>query len=256
MTRYTNLFTLEILHYYYHGNVCRDVIMQPTLETQLLLRRYGCLIKGLLNNLHVYYPEGLDLNKIKEENKDVKLEFICETSVPNFINITEMPIDGLGYFYFSNVSSNNEGLSLIPEFKSAENPSNKIAEVSIDLLKLLEDKKIGEVIYKIGFQARQIPWKYYIIDNSNQSFKSLKLKGEKSELFSGPSEVEIQIGKAQCFDSGENKFPLKEISEMQLGLVAEMEDGKEIDLINLPNPTDHALQMGKSALYAAIYIYI
>lgn len=244
---YNKLFSVELLHDYFRNNIAKDISVQPTKETKDWMMQNNCLLKGQGNVWSVFIPKDLE-----DGARPNTLEFECQSADYNFINFTDFPIDEIGCLYFSNESDpTDEGLK--SEFKSAEDHVPAAALIQIDLSKINE----AGSEFRIQFNSRKLCWKYFIINTTGKNFTEIKLIGDNSELFEGPTDVELPTGqKSQLFDSKSNLFPFQEMGGMDLKLSI-AENAAPATLILLPNASAQSIERNKEGkIKAAIYVYI
>ncbi|MEO1261777.1 MAG: hypothetical protein AAFZ15_23435 [Bacteroidota bacterium] len=264
MVKYSQICSFQFLHNYYENNFCRGINVQPTLATVSWMDQYGGIFKSRGNSWYLLLSKTNDLNKIKEDNEDVQLNFYCYSQNPDFVKITDYPVDELGCFNFSSAGiklTGQEKKYLNPVFKSSNTAIKEIAQIEIEVSGLFSGGEIINPVFEMQFPDRIVPWKYYIFNNSGINYSTLKLEGAKSGLFTGPTDEYVEgVGKAQLFDSGEEKFPIKEIGDVKLSLYGEQDDQGQIILIDhMPNPGPASLQLASNSsqqLNATMYIYI
>ncbi len=96
--QYQTLFTINTQHHYYKkakGNVFQ---YKPTPATEALLKKMNLVCRSEQGNLSVLYDvKSLErIEKYLTENPATCLQFYLTVSEPYFINITEIPTEGIG----------------------------------------------------------------------------------------------------------------------------------------------------------------
>lgn len=256
---------LRIFHDYFEDGIIRDISIQPTEETRKLLSINGIVFKKEEN--------GFDLiNTSKQETRDFYtqaltaehveyLEFEIISNNTNFQIYTELPIDKLGYFVFSNLSyektENDEILMLNKSFVE-DTASQKMGLIKFDISELINMLDENILKFEIHLEARKTQWNYYIISPDNM--EGLKIQNNADIKFDDPVNETLSNGSsAMKYSSGDKLIVLEENPSFEILLVDSSKD-PEVKLITLPHAGPNGLEIkkevDKSIPVSNIYVYM
>ncbi len=101
------LFTVQILHEYYHDEVCPDFTFMPSVQTAQVLNGYKMVWKQLANTLYVGIQTG-GASPLVVPDTTTQFTFFISCGNPLFSNYTNIPSTAgqQKLFYFSNLNNN------------------------------------------------------------------------------------------------------------------------------------------------------
>jgi hypothetical protein len=108
ITRYETLFSVELLHEYYSGAKCRDLLLVPSERTAALLRKYRLRCRMMDDQLVVLTEVDENGRPVPGLASDVSLVFLLELGRPELSVITNLDPQRLRSerVYFSNLADN------------------------------------------------------------------------------------------------------------------------------------------------------
>jgi len=256
---------LRILHDYFKDGIARNISIKPTEETRKLLSANGIVFKKEINGFDLvntsiqetrdFYSQALDV-----ENVD-HFEFELTSVDPNFQVYTELPMDKLGHFVFSNLSSetteNSEILKLDKSFIE-DNPTQNLGLLKFDIKELIAQLDDNNLKFEIHLEARKTQWNYFIIAPDN--VQDLKIQSSSDFNFEGPSKETLPNGNSSMkFTSGDKLIALQENPSLEL-LLVDSSKNPEVTIMRLPHAGPDRIEVesvGESSIVASnMYVYL
>ena len=264
-TQYQQILSLGIHHEYFRDDTTHSLAIAPDEHTQKWLQRQGMVFSQQGNTGYVLAPGNIDLEETLREIPDFSLVWHINSSDPHFIYYTDIPLDQLGQLVFSNLDTSvgtDQGIDLEETFVSSTDTRGTLVVVRINLAKAFRENPVH---YQVKLKTRATRWKYYIINQTGQTFSNLQLQGADQGLFEGPITTQLINGdSAQLFDSGVHLIPLKSGTSLNLSLAGTLENNglsaSTILIDHLPNARPDSLHLseetGQKKYHSAIYIYL
>jgi hypothetical protein len=238
--QYHTLLSIKTKHHYYKDDSGGGFQLKPTSQTQTILQKMGMMGKLSDGQFHILYDVGKieRVEKYFTENTYLSLQFLLYSHEPYFINITEIPSEGVGkVLYFTNKGeekylSQQDGVSANDfytyrgESSSYQNNQKKSIELSLKnnkgeeiwkktlaeneksilsmqnfpfgLYSLSENSKEIEKFVYLVKEFAQMPLALVEIDFQNKLSKTLLSKIRNQEIFS-PWRFEIQFESRQTY---------------------------------------------------------
>ncbi|MEP5341087.1 MAG: hypothetical protein ABJL44_10845 [Algibacter sp.] len=269
---FSEIFSLEVLHSYYQGDICKGLSYNPILTSEDLMKRFS--FKQRLTDTGFSFYTNSDsiaqlLNYITHTTGETSFEFEVTTEDPHFYQFTDLPINQIGIIKYnsgsiSSVSETNE-IVLKSEFVPVLE-TNILFNITINFEDLIAlNNKQDMTYYQIQFEARSTQWKYYILNNSAQFFGQLSINGTSEINFEGPEDVMLQNGEnALLFSSGDALLALSEIPKYSFNLISttKKSDANRSKIIfkGLPNPNPNTLEIvtdkATPLVASLMYVYI
>ena len=267
------VFSLEVLHSFYQGNICKGLTYRPFLASKDLMKRFSFKQTATATGFAFYtstmQPIAELLNYITNTTGETSFDFEVTTEDPHFYQFTDLPINQIGIIKYNSSSilsiSETNKIILKPEFVPVLE-TNILFNITInfeDLIALNIEQDIA--YYQIQFKARSTQWKYYILNDSAQFFGQLSIKGTSEINFEGPEEASIQNGqKALLFSSGNELLALSEIPKYNFNLIGITKknevDRSQIVFKGLPNPNPNVIEIvtdkADPLVVSLMYVYI
>ncbi|WP_460219970.1 hypothetical protein [Psychroserpens sp. MEBiC05023] len=268
---YSVLFDFQVTHTYFESGFSKNLVYSTSNETQQIIDRFGFKLVINEKGFQFYVPQEKSivelLNYIIQTTGISYFEFNITTIDQTFYQYTNFPTDEVRSLVFDSSEGNSEDdfIVLKQQFLQ-DNSDNHLFKLRIyfaDLLKLATDD--FPVHYKIGFFSRATIWQYNIINNSQQRFEQLSIKGDANIEFDSGKDVILQNGQAAtCFMSIGQGVLLSEIPKYSFDLVNTIErlGVKEEKTVfkNLPMPNPNQLQVivenTQKLIISPMYVYI
>jgi hypothetical protein len=269
----TLLFSVTVEHTYYTDGICVDLQYRPSQETQVVMNRYALLLQKTPIGFSLYASTDQSikeyLNYIKRTENTTSFSFDVVSMNQDFTVFTDYPITSLGIFSFNSTNSIVvDGVTILKEVFEPRTASNISFSVTIDYDAIIRFRESGNnPFYIIKFIARKTQWRYYIINNSNQHFEKLEIKGNSDVQFDAPIEVTLPNNKtALLFSSGDTKLPLQENATRTFNLLGTKTNlgntRTQIILNGLPIAKSNSIETyteeegGTTQVASPLYIYI
>ncbi len=166
MSAWEPLLDLRIEHGFYAGGVCRGLSIVPTSDTQRQLDRMGCVLRSLDAGMAVL----ADAERITRffDGEPMVLGFIGRSRDPLFAAVTEgLSTSGDAAMLFDQAAADGELLQGRLEplasagWQALLAARDRLAAPAFGLRLALADAKPRQ--YRIRFEARALPWKYYLV---------------------------------------------------------------------------------------------
>jgi hypothetical protein len=272
-TSFSKIFSLEVLHSYYQGDICKGLSYNPILASEDLMKRFSFKQTSTETGFAFYTNSKQTiaqlLNYITNTTGETSFEFEVTTEDPHFYQFTDLPINQIVVIKYnsssiSSVSETNEIL-LKSEFITVLE-TNTLFNITInfeDLIALNNNQEMA--YYQVQFEARSTQWKYYILNNSTQFFGQLSINGSSGINFEGPEEVILQNGEnALLFSSGDALLALSEIPKYSFNIISTTKKNEanrsKIIFKGLPNPNPNTLEIvtdkATPLVASLMYVYI
>lgn len=107
-TKYSLLFTVELLHKYFKDRLCTDFNIIPSEQTKEVLNGYKLVAKQYMNRLYAALLLDKNGNPQPKPEEGMQLTFFLELNNRLFFNYTNLPFTSLSgkVYYFSNRNTN------------------------------------------------------------------------------------------------------------------------------------------------------
>ena len=200
MKQFAVFFTITLKHTFYAGNIGKDLELEPSPQTALLMRRYDLKWRKEGNEYTVYFgKESTRPAALSLLDGSIMFQFILRSNTPWFYNITEIPFpqnttQRLQFYNFREVVAPDEQ-GIISLAQAAVVSSDDYIDKDIGLKP--EDLGVVDIYigrnckymlapppqvvstppeitqYQLMFQARETNWRYYIMsrDKPELDFK-------------------------------------------------------------------------------------
>lgn len=269
-SNYNILFNLEIRHSYYKDNICRGLLYAPSNETYKIMSLYGFKIinnqfgfsflfrnKSTLKNYLDYLKKATDINTF---------EFNITANNKALYQFTsQIPLTKIGVIQYSSdrVSKNNNEFVLQEKFIE-QKTTKYVAQIQIHFSDIIQHTSNNKSIkFSINLNSRATQWQYNVVNISKQNYNSLAIRSNSIIAFLKTKTITLPNGQiAECFSSGENKIPLKEIPEYKFNLIGKVQKlgktRKKIIFDSLPYPAPGSLLIHNNSkdVTSLAYVYI
>lgn len=270
------LFNIQIRHTYFSDGVFHTCEVIADSNTEKIISSYE-LMSSMEGGIFGLYTScagdavGL-LEYLNEQLRGEPLRFLLTADESSFVFITDLPLDWVGQIEFSSrsgvrkVEDGEAAIELVSQLSPRRvNQQYVIGVISIYLDDLLA---LGSqnIHYLIDFQARSLPWRYYLVNRSQMKLHSPKVCNQE-QTFEGPEAVVLPNGEdGLCFSSGERKFPLQQIPGPLFDLVDRLPPTMDVEgdsvehclIQGLPTPSDGGLRQTEKSqqVFSAMYVYL
>lgn len=274
---FNKIFGIAMYHSFYQDNICKNIIIEPTAETKLVMSRYGFLSKNNVNGISIFHATDIDavnyFDHISNTEKDDYFRFYIKSNNPIFSLITVLPENWKGHIdYSSDHTDNIENIKniILKETFSSKNQDNVLGTIKInfeDLKKCINNSDPLE--YEINFTTIETQWHYYIINRTGIELTNPVIVEEGEIKFDGPENVNLPNGEAALlFSSKDRSIPMAETPKHKFDLMQMISNGEDnrssssykLVIKNLPSPVPakNTSIPGKtdSQQVSPIYIYI
>ncbi len=269
----TTLFRLRLLHDYYQHHIWQDCGLLPDPASQQLIQRFRlhtvmnngefCLYSWQIGSRQAF------LHYLVQQLDNQPFAFWLQAEPAYFFHITNVPWNWTGQITFS--SNDLTGSTSLAELQPHFSPktlyvANILGVVHIYPQDLLRS---GEEIarYSIKFQARQLHWRYYVVNRSHILLQNPVIKNHTGIEFEPPEACILPDGQdALLFSSGQQQFALEQRPSVKLNLVNCFNSqftAKPIEnclIKGLPTPRNDQLKNkdvnGKHYVYSEMYVYL
>ncbi len=269
--QYTIILELSAYHSYFNDGKMGILNFKPTVKTQQLIVRHGLLVRKNKNRfslIHSKKEKTIDVLGYIIKSSDIDyLEFNVFTDDAYFYNYTDIPLDWIGQFDYSNNSKENKQDSdstILNPNPSVNTSTSKLGTIKFYLEDLISQAANDAAKFEIRFEARKTQWNYYIIAQNPTT--GLSIEGKSNLQFEGPNEVELINGiKAMKFSTGSTLISLQEKSKLKFDLIKrfDLKEGEiapDLILSGLPVADPNKLEMvkigGSQVASSDMFIYI
>lgn len=288
MSRYSQLFSIEVRHSFFSSGLCSHLEFVPTPKTAGQIINAGLLCKESKGGVRVFYDlERLDSLRLHAADQDEPLNLVFKAYArdPLFMNYTQgdsSQDDGVRYFDSSNAVRETEGGMRLHadeyagsgDYRPLDSPGLQGVLTSTDQLvrptfvvnigvpqeaanALGGDANEVSLNYFVSFQERQTFWKYFLMGEFARDGLYVADLDNSTEFESSGTQVLADERTAFTFVS-KTSLPMRERSEYRFQL-RERGSGNEKVLIRRL-PVASAAQIGvertdsRSALVSEMYI--
>ena len=174
--KFLPFLALRLTHPYYTDGRCPDFTIEPTAETQQLLRNYRCLLKPLTDGIQVIIPTTDAGAPLIALAKGIVFTFLLRLDNPAFPLFTELPsVPAPLYTNVGLPAGKPVQLALVsnpnPNQLKADGAVFAQVEIHYDAA-AWPNLTDGPSVFQVAFQAKQTRWKYYLVTNlANAQFQ-------------------------------------------------------------------------------------
>jgi hypothetical protein len=171
------VFSLQLSHSYYRDGRCLDFAIEPTAETQRLLKNHRCVLKTAPNGLRVLIGGSEQHVPLIALQKGEVFSFHLRLQNPAFALFTDLSeITRKPAPVFTNTeagAARSSQLSLV----SRKSPlaAGVFADVEIGVTDSLLDTAAGPVEFSLVFTAKQTRWAYYCVTDLSGASAQLQI---------------------------------------------------------------------------------
>jgi len=167
MSAWQPLLSVRVEHGFYAGGVCRGLSVTPSADTQRMLDRAGCVLRSDNGGIAVL----ADAERIGRffDGEPLVLGFVGRSRDPVFAAVTEgLGTVGDAAMLFDQPAADGGLLQGRPEplasagWQGLLSVRERLAAPAFGLRITLPDA--GHRQCRIRFEARALPWKYYLVD--------------------------------------------------------------------------------------------
>lgn len=241
------LFSLDLLHSYFVNEIPNCFSVEPTLETQHLIRNYSLIFKQKNNGFLMISEISDSTQKPKHENLNTSneiLRFFVKLNDAYFFNYTAIEAVDIrkNIFYFSNNTASRHFLH-IADFVSNDDvvlvesiaPDAFVKPFAIIDIYL---NKINTQQYTIRFKEKSTYWRYLLLGDTLKELNSPAILSN-GVVFKGPSQITLPNQMMGIAFESEAPIALKQRPENQYQLHENFDmstmKGKVV-IKNLPHP--------------------
>jgi hypothetical protein len=266
------LFQVAFRHGYFADGCLPHCRLAPDRATGALLARYGCMADRDVSAFRWYVPprrdRGAFLHYLHAQLAGRPLRFLLLGDVAHFLFITEVPAGWNAPMALSSAAVRRAGgrLLLQPQPAAADGAAlGALATLVLYPADLLRD----DGCYCADFDARQLRWRYVVINRGQTRLHDPAICDEQGIYFNGPQAADDGCGgKMLIFDSGGRGFYLKQIPEVKFNLIDRLPnvlspDGNVVECCLIKGlPTPVASQMVRpddgadASMVCAMHIYL
>jgi hypothetical protein len=171
------IFSLQLLHPYYRDGRCLDFAIEPTPETQRLLKNHRCVLKTAPNGLRVLSGGNAQHAPLIPLRKGTIFSFHLRLQNPDFALFTDLSeITSKPAPVYTNTEASATGssrLSLVS--RKPKLAGGVFTDVEIRVTDSLLDFAAGPDEFSIMFTAKQARWVYYCITDLSSTDAQLRI---------------------------------------------------------------------------------
>jgi hypothetical protein len=171
------VFSLQLLHPYYRDGRCSDFVIEPTLETQRLLKNHRCVLKTAPNGVCILISGNAQHVPLISLQKGMVFSFHLRLQTSDFALFTDLSeITAKPAPLYTNAetsATSNSQLSLVSRMSKLE--GGVFADVEINVTDSLQDLTAEPVEFSIMFTAKQARWAYYCVTDLNGAGDQLRI---------------------------------------------------------------------------------
>ncbi|WCT10013.1 hypothetical protein [Mucilaginibacter jinjuensis] len=221
-------FNVAVTHTYFDKGVCNCLQFVPDAGTQMLLKRFGFIIRNKINGFELYSNSTSELsallNHISKVTGQNSFGFKIQTNNPSFNYFTDLPVSWRGQLVYDSqsiIAVSDSNVVLLKETQSEDTDTTCIGSLNVQFDDLLKySNATGFAQFQINYTARSTQWQYYVINKSALALGNPAIVGKADISFSPPTNVTIDSGQqAMMFSSGNNLIPLSEVPQYKFDLV-------------------------------------
>jgi hypothetical protein len=221
-------FSVEATHTYFDKGICNCLQFMPDAGTQMLMKRFGFIIRNKINGLELYSNSVSELsvllNHINKVSGQNSFGFKIETNNSNFNYFTDLPVKWSGQLMYDSqsiVTITDSNIVQLKQTLSEDTDTTCIGSLNVqfdDLLKYSSANGVAK--FQISYKSRSTQWQYFIINKSALTLGNPAIVGKSDISFSSPGNVTIGNGQqAMLFSSGNRLIPLSEVPQYKFDLV-------------------------------------
>ncbi len=171
------VFSLQLLHSYYRDGRCLDFAIEPTLETQRLLKNHRCVLKTTPNGVQVLIGGDAQHVPLIALQKGMVFSFhlrLQNSEFPLFTDLSAITPNPAPLYTNAKVGvADNSPFTLAS--RKSKLAVGVFADIEIEMTDSLLDfaAKPGE--FSIMFTAKQARWAYYCITDLNDAGTQLRI---------------------------------------------------------------------------------
>lgn len=273
-------FSVAVTHTYFNKGICNCLQFMPDTGTQMLLKRFGFIIRDKIDGFDLYSNSTTELSALLSHVSKITgknaFGFKIQTNNSSFNYFTDLPVSWRGQLMYDSqaiVSVSASNLVQLKETQLNDAGNTCIGSLNVqfdDLLKYSNTNGFAQ--FQINYKARSTQWQYYIINKSALALGNPAVVGKSDISFNPPSDVTIDTGQqVMLFSSGNNLIPLSEVPQYQFDLVnnpasnsGESSGGKNTSVKTifkgLPNPDPARIGIvnidNQQQVSSPMYVYV
>jgi hypothetical protein len=215
---YKLVFTVTVKHTFFQGDICNCLLFSPSTDTESLFKRFGFKIHSRNDGFDLYTTnDSIEdyINYIQSSTGKSGFDFQIQTTNPDFVLFTDLPVNWLGQILYSNSDPLNQlkDETVILNQTLSEDSSTNIGALNIQFADLIKGNKPSqEINYQINFEARPTQWQYYVVNKSKVLLDNPSITGKSKIAFAGPSNVTLPTNEEALLFTSETLIPLSEIA--------------------------------------------
>jgi len=275
-TKYELVFKVTVKHTFFQGDVCNCLLFTPSTDTENLFKRFDFIIRSRTDGFDLHTTNDTIenyLNYIQSSTGKSGFDFQIQTSNPDFVLFTDLPVSWLGQILYSSSDPSNQlnDETVILNQTLSEGSSTDIGALNVQFADLIKGDNPSQTInYQIDFEARSTQWQYYVVNKSRILLDNPSIVGKSEIAFVGPSTVTLPTNEEALLFTSETLIPLSEIAVNNFDLAnnpAAIENDKlktkanpKIVFKGLPNanPSHFGIisENGTDGMSSPMYIYL
>ena len=176
-------FGVYLTHAYYADGRCLDFRVEPTLQTQRLLRNHRCVLEQRPDGVQVLSTMTEQGDFLIPFRQDAVFTFDLQLQNPDFSRITDLAeFDNISRPLFSNadLSPSHSGELVLTSrvrtlSRTSRMTSNAFAEVEIHYKDGLFPNTDDPNVFYVVFKAKRVRWIYYVVTDLNFSDDAIQI---------------------------------------------------------------------------------
>jgi hypothetical protein len=288
MQTYLPLFSVDVEHTYFSGNLGPGLNFIPTPPTRAALEKANLLMRNTPNGIRVFYDrnnsEALQL-LVNDPDEPLRTGFKVFSHSPQFKNYGNLKEPGEdSILYFDNHGAQKDAAGRFrlhhadyvsdadfevlhsPRFENILNPKNRLVKPEFIFAIRLIPEELPQVDqpsnaaarnYYIRFKARETIWKYYLLGSLTQK-KSYIVDLNSETKFDDTGPVSLPGNRTALTFRSKQKLPLREKSGYRFQLKEKDPGGGKVLIQRLPVASANFFAKenigGKEAIISEIFI--
>jgi hypothetical protein len=171
------VFSLQLWHSYYRDGRCLDFAIEPTTETQRLLKNHRCALKTTPNGVRILIGGEVQHVPLIALQKGMVFSFhlrLQNSAFPLFTDLSAITHNPAPLY--TNAEADAAGNSqLTLASRESKLAVGVFADVDIKVTDSLLDFAAGPVEFSIKFTAKQARWAYYCITDLSDAGVQLRI---------------------------------------------------------------------------------
>lgn len=193
--KFLPVFSLQLLHPYYRDGRCLDFAIEPTAETQRLLKNHRCVLKTAPNGLRVLIGGSEQQVPLIALQKGEVFSFHLRLQNPEFTLCTDL--SAMAHtpapVYTNTEPGAARSSQLLLVSRKSPLAAEVFADVEIGVTDSLLDLTAEPVEFSIMFTAKQVKWAYYCITDLSDASAQLQIVDaeESPVVFSDANRIHL-----------------------------------------------------------------